>query len=567
MLVDASPARQTPLANGIEASRSPCTDFDFEPSNGSNDRLASLVVGVKWGGVPGKGVSLTTSFSTLESEFAYTSVETRAVDTFNANQIDAAWLAMSAWAEVADLRFEALPDNADGAGDIRWSQSTNTSVYTAFAYFPSGAGAGGDIWFGPWYDDYKNPVPGGYGYHTFLHELGHALGLGHPHQGSVPALVEEDQLKYSVMSYRDYAGDALDGYETAYYPTTPMLNDILAIQWLYGANVHAQDGDNVYAWDVDKPVYETIWDTGGVDLIDASSQSRAVMINLNEGAWSEIGAPFWNGAALVRDCLAIAYGSRIENATGSEYDDRLFGNHLGNVLIGNGGDDWLDGMEGADTLIGGIGNDTYVVDSRRDTVVESDPTSVGGIDLVRSSSTYVLSTNVENLTLIGGNTINAVGNGGANRLVGNAGDNAIKGLAGDDTLIGGVGADTLQGGLGSDVLRGGQGSDVFVFDTAPGPGRAFDRLVDFNPDEDVLVMGNATYAELSDDGLTLSQSAFQSVSTLNPEIAEFTGLLYEPALGRLYFAQDADELESAMLIAIFLNHPALDCRDFFLGLP
>ncbi|TAN48407.1 MAG: hypothetical protein EPN21_15000, partial [Methylococcaceae bacterium] len=224
------------------------------------------------------------------------------------------------------------------------------------AFSPDGkalAAGAGDLWFGPKPELIQGLTPGSYGYLTFLHELGHALGLIHPHDAA-PAYAADagaDSLKYSVMSYRDYAGDDLGGYNSGYYPTSPMLNDVAALQYLYGANAGFNAGDNSYSWAPEKSVYETLWDSGGIDTIDASSQRLEVKIDLNAAQWSEIGAPFNNGQGFVRDCLTIARGVVIENAKGSRLDDVLIGNAAANTLTGNGGNDALQGGGGADTAV------------------------------------------------------------------------------------------------------------------------------------------------------------------------------------------------------------------------
>ncbi|WP_373481200.1 calcium-binding protein [Geminocystis sp.] len=85
-----------------------------------------------------------------------------------------------------------------------------------------------------------------------------------------------------------------------------------------------------------------------------------------------------------------------------------------------------------------------------------------GTDLVNSSVSYILSANVENLTLTSIIAINGTGNILNNRITGNSSDNILNGDGGNDTLIGGSGDDILIGGIGNDSLDGGIGSDVLI---------------------------------------------------------------------------------------------------------
>lgn len=116
------------------------------------------------------------------------------------------------------------------------------------------------------------------------------------------------------------------------------------------------------------------------------------------------------------------------------------GNALNNMMVGNSGINQLDGGAGADFMVGGGGNDTYIVDTAGDVCYEN---AGAGVDAVKSSITYTLSSNLENLTLTGTAAINGVGNSLANELTGNSANN------------------TLYGGAGNDLYRGGAGSDSF----------------------------------------------------------------------------------------------------------
>ena len=156
----------------------------------------------------------------------------------------------------------------------------------------------------------------------------------------------------------------------------------------------------------------------------------------------------------------------IENLSGSAFADTLTGNAAANVISGSGGNDTVDGGAGNDTLAGGQGDDTYVVDSTADVATESPGE---GTDVVQSSVTLTLATNIENLTLTGVSAINGTGNTLANQITGNSANNI------------------LDGGAGTDTMTGGGGNDVYVVDADT------DSIVELSGGGDDLVQAGLSY--------------------------------------------------------------------------
>ncbi len=118
------------------------------------------------------------------------------------------------------------------------------------------------------------------------------------------------------------------------------------------------------------------------------------------------------------------------------------------TLIGSAAADVLDGGAGADSMSGLAGNDVYLVDDSGDVVIE-DPGA--GTDRINALVSFILSSNVDDLWLVGAATTSGTGNALNNVMWGNAAPNTLSGLAGNDTLDGSAGADTLIGGAGNDT--------------------------------------------------------------------------------------------------------------------
>lgn len=195
-------------------------------------------------------------------------------------------------------------------------------------------------------------------------------------------------------------------------------------------------------------------------------------------------------------------GNTLSNTlTGNDGNNTLNGGAGADTLIGGAGNDTLNGGSGADTLNGNVGNDTYTVDNADDSVFES---LNGGTDTVNTSVTYVLSENVENLTLTGSRSINGTGNSLNNMITGNTVSNILRGETGADIFLGGRGNDTLYLGLNdaaSDIVNyaAGDGADtIYQFErTTSGDKLQFSGITNI----DVVTLGANTQLRVG-DGIT-----------------------------------------------------------------
>jgi Ca2+-binding RTX toxin-like protein len=232
----------------------------------------------------------------------------------------------------------------------------------------------------------------------------------------------------------------------------------------------------------------------------------------------------WSDGRFVVTWVAAAgiYAERFENAlVGAEGRDRLVASDTTRLLFGLAGDDRLEGSAGDDTLDGGTGddfmsggpgNDTYIVDSSRDKVMER---SGDGRDTVRSSISYAMDHNIEDLVLTGQEPIDGTGNALDNRITGNSA------------------ANRLTGGLGNDTLEGGAGADMFVFDSKLGPVNV-DILLDFVATEDVIHLDSRIFRGLSGKGV-LSAAAFRQGTVA---VGVNDRIIYDAVTGALMY--DAD---------------------------
>ncbi|HVF36563.1 MAG TPA: FG-GAP-like repeat-containing protein [Sphingomicrobium sp.] len=284
----------------------------------------------------------------------------------------------------------------------------------------------------------------GYAFQTYIHEIGHALGLGHAgnYNGEArypfDATYSNDGWPLTIMSYFDqsentyYAGQGFDRNIV----TTPMMADILAMQRLYGLSTTTRAGDTIYgpSWTTNMGAL-CIFDSGGNDTIDLSGLAGNHLLDLRPGTFSNVLGEDGN--------VSIALGVVIENAIGGAGDDVIRGNSANNVLRGGDGNDQITGWEGNDLLLGGPGNDVLSGMDGFDTIDYSDAT--GAITLfgrmVRSTTGDAAGIGIDDLY-------------GIEHIIGSSFADIFTGFSLDDEwFTGGLGADTLTGAGGNDTFQ------------------------------------------------------------------------------------------------------------------
>ena len=418
-----------------------------------------------------------------------------------------------------------------------------------------------------------------YTYQTYIHEVGHALGLGHagPYNGQatygIDNVYTNDTWAYSVMSYFDQAETGFGNFR---YVLGLQVADIIAVQTGYGENPNGtRAGDTVYGFnstesDVNdwsqftltedgltylRPPSMAIYDTSGNDTVDLSGFSNPQILNLLEGSFSTLGDRADPNNPHYVNVISIGLGTIIENAIGGNGADTITGNSAANNIQGGSGEDELIGGGGKDLLFGEAGNDRLLGGDQDDRLSGGDGDDVligggakdrlngdagnddlsggfGADRLFGGSGNDTLNGNEGDDRLVGGDGKDILlGGEGNDQLVGGNQDDQLSGGDGDDVLIGGgakdrlngdAGNDILSGGFGADRLFGGSGNDTLTggdggdtFRFEVSGGSDADQVVDFSSQDDRVEVVDGGFNSFAEVQAALSQSGSSTILTLS----------------------------------------------------
>ena len=452
-------------------------------------------------------------------------------------------------AETTDLKWWKAPSSAMGESSLGLHEIPENIYPSTYGYFNQDSASWGYL------------DKGAYGYVTIIHELGHAMGLAHPHDGGgdadatkFPGVTSDNPLGthemnqgiWTTMSYNDgWKGHYSEYYDYGWQGTLMAL-DIAALQKLYGVNTSTATGNDVYRLPKVNDVgsyWSCIWDAGGTDTISNEGSNVACTIDLraapligaNAGGYVSYGTGIIGG-------YTIANGVIIEAAIGGSSADKLYGNSSGN------------------TLSGGLGNDLIYVGTGTASDRVDGGSGVDGVSYAYAGSRVNVNLNLTTAQATGGSGTDTILN--IENLYGSAYGDTLSGNASGNQLYGAAGNDILNGMGGNDTLNGGAGLDTFVFNTALSAMGNKDTITDFNVTDDTIQLENAIFTKLTTLGALATANFCANATGIATDSNDF--ICYNTTTGALSYDADGSGVGASVAFAVLGTtvHPMLTAADF-----
>ncbi|CAN5229429.1 hypothetical protein BH10PSE7_BH10PSE7_05590 [soil metagenome] len=260
---------------------------------------------------------------------------------------------LDVYSDATGLTFK-LARSAEDANLCFWQTGRLANLNAAGSADPLAQNTSGNLWL--FFNDTGDFGLGGFTRFNYAHELGHALGLAHPHDGggepdasNFPGVTNSDdtgtdaqnQTIFTIMSYvRGFDSDPPGKFG---HNAGLGAFDIAALQELYGANTETAIGNDTYELPQKNAVgtgWSCIWDAGGTDTLSNEGSFKSCYIDLNDAPLTGPDAGGFVSRVLgIQGGFTIAKGAQIENAIGGKADDILVGNERANTLEGGKGDD------------------------------------------------------------------------------------------------------------------------------------------------------------------------------------------------------------------------------------